>query len=139
LEQADDAFDFVTLIAALVIFTPILLFIMVPFLKGDVGGFDVQIEKTARVTEAEIIPEQRQLSANDVLLMLAVADKYTPSPNNIKIVVNGSIEIAIDDNFFNNRAEAVKGAKTVMPDNVPVKLELYAGPNGMRFWSVQRQ
>ncbi|QMV40502.1 hypothetical protein [Cohnella cholangitidis] len=139
MEQADDAFDFVTLIAALIIFTPILVFIMVPFLKGDVGGFDVQIEKTARVTEAEIIPENRQLTTNDVLLMLAVADKYTPSPNNIRLSVNGSFEIPLDDNFFIDRAATVRAAKAAMPDNVPVKLELFSGAAGLRFWDVQRQ
>ncbi|WP_239617488.1 hypothetical protein [Cohnella mopanensis] len=137
MEQSDDAFDLITLICALVIFTPIMVFVMVPFLNGHVGGFDVQIDKTARVTNAEIIPVHRQLKANDVVLMLAVADRYGPDPNKIRLSVNGSIEIKIDEDFFVNKAEKVIEAKTAMPVNENVKLQLFSDQLGMRFWDVQ--
>ncbi|WP_105614118.1 hypothetical protein [Vallitalea okinawensis] len=136
--MSDDAFDFVILMCVLVIFVPIMVTYSVPLLKGEVGGFDTQIEKTALKTSGEIIPHKREMTTADVLLMLVIADRYTPEPKNLQININApSNEIILDDNFLYNKREGIQIAYAAMPNTVPIQLKLYVGENGMRKWVVE--
>lgn len=138
MNELDDAFDVMTLIMALAIFTPIMVVCILPFMHGDVGGFNVQIEKTARETETEITsPPAETWSTDDILMMLAVADKYTPKPKKLRLNTGGTLqEISIDDNFLANKVEALQNAKLAMPSTVFVQMTLYSNSSGMRFWEV---
>lgn len=138
MHEADDSFDIITLIMVLAVFTPIMIWCTIPFLKGDVGGFGVQIEKTALTTQREIIPEQRVRTTDDVILMLVVADEYTPRPKSILLNTGASpLLIPINDDFLADRIYMLQMAKTVMPDRIPIQLDLFVDPVGMRYWGVQ--
>ena len=138
MQETDDALDMILLIMAVAVFTPIMVYCSIPFFKGDVGGFDVQIEKTALETEREIIPEERTLTANDVLLMMVIADRFTPEPQKVRLNVSGpSLEVAIDEEFLLNKAAKLQIAKGALPENRNVTMELHSGPSGMRFWNVK--
>ncbi|RED52806.1 hypothetical protein [Cohnella lupini] len=137
MNEADDSFDAIILIMVLAIFTPVMIYCAIPFFKGDVGGFGVQIEKAAPSTESEIVPTRRVIKANDILLMLVVADKYAPQPKKITLNPSGSpSEFSLDSAFLNNKALYLQDAKAALPANVNVRLSLYSGPSGMRFWGV---
>lgn len=138
MHEADDALDIVTLIAVMAVFVPIMMICAIPFFKGDVGGFGVQIEKTALETESEIVPMKPEFTTNDVLLMLVIADRYAPEPRAIRLnTYNAPMLIPFDDSFFTSRTTHLLEARRVMPNSLPVKLELYVGSQGMRFWEVQ--
>ncbi|WP_138755931.1 hypothetical protein [Paenibacillus sinopodophylli] len=137
MQEADDAFDMIILIMVLAIFTPIMVYCSIPLFKGEVGGFNVQIEKTALETESEIVPSERKMTTNDVLLMLVVADKFAPEPRNIRLNVwSDTLEIPVNEEFLLNRELKLQEAKGAMPDNIDVNMQLYSGPLGMRFWNV---
>lgn len=138
MSESDDAFDVLTLILSLALFTPIMVMFAIPLFQGKVGGFDVQIEKTARVTQAEIIPVRREVSTDDILLMLVVADTYTPEPKKLRINTAGTETIfSIDNDFFYDKITKLQLAKAAMPTTMDdVKLELFSGASGMRFWDV---
>ncbi|MEQ7052187.1 hypothetical protein ABN764_16150 [Paenibacillaceae sp. P-4] len=145
MNEADDALDLMTLIMALAIFTPIMIYCAVPLFQGHVGGFGVQIEKTALETESEIIPTARVMTTNDVLMMLVVADRYTPEPKKLRLNMMGTPrEFAIDDVFLTNKELMLQEARSLLPLSTPVQLSLFAGPRsdpsgtGMRFWEVHR-
>lgn len=151
MNEADDAFDVITLIMVLAIFTPIMIYCAMPFFKGDVGGFGVQIEKAALATKSEIIPIERPITTDDIMLMLVVADSNTPSPKKIRLSPTGiagpHTEFLLDDIFFANKALKLQEAKAALPA-VPapfVHLTLYSGISnasdltdltGMRFWDM---
>lgn len=138
MNEADDAFDVITLIMTLAIFVPIMVMCAIPLFQGDVGGFDVLIEKSAPPTESEIVLQSPEFTTRDALLMLVVADQHTPEPKRMRLNVAGSpVEIALNDAFFVNRLALLQQAHAAMPNQVDVKLQLYAGPSGMRFWEVQ--
>jgi len=135
MNEADDAFDLISLILALALFVPIMVICAVPYLRGDVGGFGVQIEKTARVTEGEIEPEPpRAISAGDFLLMLVVADRNSPIPKRLDI--NG-ISIELDESFFVNKAYYVELARQALPADNEVELQLYGNPSRLEYWQVR--
>ncbi len=139
MNETEDAFDVVVLIAAIMIFIPVMIYCTLPFLKGDVGGFDAMVEKTARQTESEIIPVERPLTTEDVILMLVVADRYAPRPGTLRISTSGApLQIELNDAFFANRTTALQNARAKLPVNQPVELELYSGPSGMRYWDVHQ-
>ena len=136
--EADDAFDIIILIMVLAIFTPIMIYQSIPFLKGDVGGFDVVIEKSAYQTESEIIPEKRQMTTEDVMLMVAVADPFMPEPRAMRIsMTSPGMLIPFNDSFFANRMQYLITARTSLPPNQPINAELFSGPSGTRFWNIQ--
>lgn len=139
MHETDDAFDVIILIMTLAIFVPFMVYCTVPLFKGEVGGFNVQIEKTALETEAEIIADSKEkLTTNDVLLMLVIADQFTPEPRKIRFNVAGNaVERPLDDEFLLNKEYGIQYAKAVMPDNINIDLDLYVGPSGMRFWNVK--
>ncbi|QGQ98788.1 hypothetical protein EHS13_29890 [Paenibacillus psychroresistens] len=152
MNEADDAFDIISLIMVLAIFVPIMVYCAIPYFQGDVGGFGVQIEKAALGKESEIVPTPRPITTNDVMLMLVVADKNARAPQKIRISLSGPsgihTEIPLDAEFFSNRALKLQDAKLVMPTTVPIYLQLYSGPSissdmsdlsGMRFWDVKPQ
>lgn len=137
MNESDDAFDAIILIMVLAIFTPIMIYCAIPFFKGDVGGFGVQIEKTALETKSEIVPTERDMTTDDVMLMLVVADRNTPLPKKIRLNTFGApTEFSIDDNFLENKVLMLQNAKAAMPSTLKVHLELFTGPSGMRFWDV---
>jgi hypothetical protein len=136
----DESFDLISLILVLALFTPIMIFSSIPLFKGYVGEFGTQIEKTALPTEGEIIPVERELTTDDAILMLAIADRYTPMPKALKVDVGeGEKEINIDMNFISNRTINMQDAKGVMQTLVPISLDLYSGPSGMRHWQISRK
>lgn len=137
MNEADDAFDTITLIMTLAIFIPLMVMCAIPLFQGDVGGFDVLIEKSAPPTESEIVPQRPVMTTQDVMLMLVVADKHTPQPQRIRLNMTGSpVEFVLDDAFFVNRLALLQQAHAAMPHNGEVQLQLYSGPSGMRFWDV---
>lgn len=138
MNEADDAFDAITLIMTLAIFVPIMVMLAIPLFKGEVGGFDVLIEKAAPPTESEIVLEPPKMTTRDALLMLVVADKHTPEPRRMRLsMAEGAVEFALNDAFFVDRLALLQQAQAAMPHQVDVRLQLYAGPSGMRFWDVR--
>lgn len=135
MHEADDAFDLISLILALALFVPIIISCAVPYLRGEVGGFDVQIEKTARVTEGEIEPERsRTFRAGDFLLMLIAADRNSPMPRRLDI--NG-LQIELNELFFVNKAEVVEQARLMLPRDDEIELVLYGNESQLSFWQVR--
>ena len=135
--ESEDALDAIILVMVLAIFTPIMMYCAIPFFKGDVGGFGVQIEKTALETKGEIVLKEPVLTTNDVMLMLVVADRNVPAPKEIRLSTTGTpTEFLIDDNFLTNKVQMLQNAKLAMPTPMSVHLELFSGPSGMRFWDV---
>ncbi|MBO9597424.1 MAG: hypothetical protein J7559_06350 [Cohnella sp.] len=140
MEEAESSFDMLLLIGVLALFLAIGLPFIIPFMKGDVGGFDVQIEKTAPVTRgilpASIDPEAGQRDSGDALLMLVIADENAPQPRKFRMDRNGTpLEIALDDAFFSNRKQLLETLWTGVPSNAKVDVRLFAGPEGMRYWN----
>lgn len=137
MDEAEDAFDLISLILALALFTPILVSCAVPYMRGEVGGFGVQIEKTARMTEGEIEPEQpRTVRANDLLLMLATADRNTPAPKRLDI--NG-LQVELDDAFFANKAVYIEQVRLMLPQNDEIELKLFGNASQLEYWQVRYQ
>ncbi|MFD0588513.1 hypothetical protein ACFQZE_10910 [Paenibacillus sp. GCM10027627] len=141
MNEADDAFDMIIMIMTVAVFVPIMIYCSIPFFKGEVGGFNVQIEKTAMETQRElIVEEERPLNTHDVLLMLAVADRFTPGPSRVNMNVHGSLDMPIDESFLLDKAAYIQLAKQAMPNKINVDMKLYAGPTGVMYWNVtQRQ
>ncbi|MFD0671953.1 hypothetical protein [Cohnella sp. GCM10027633] len=140
MEEAESSFDLITVILVLALFLPIGIPFIVPYLKGDVGGFDVQLEKTARVTASELRSEDenatQRYDSGDALLMLVIADENVPQPRKVRIDANGTpVEIELDEDFFANREYWLNQAWTAMPLNADVDMRLHAGPDGMRYWN----
>ncbi|THF74763.1 hypothetical protein [Cohnella fermenti] len=136
MNESDDALDIITLIAVLVLFVPIMVYCTIPYLKGDVGGFGIQIEKTALQTEREIVPQPTPFTTSDALLMLLVADNNAPEPKKVRLDMGTPLEIVLDASFMDNRLILLPEAYAAMPVNHSAKLDLYAGPTGLRFWNV---
>lgn len=101
--------------------------------KGDFGGFNTQIEKTAMKTRGEIVPATRDINRDDIMLMLAISDMYCQEPKTLRI--NGN-SMALDGGFFQNRTTYLMNAFTYMPTNSKMKFTLYVGSGGPRFWSI---
>ncbi|WP_027088414.1 hypothetical protein [Cohnella panacarvi] len=140
MEESESSFDMLLLIGVLALFLAIGLPLLIPFMKGDVGGFDVQIEKTAPVTRsmlsANVDPEARQYDSGDALLMLVVADENAPKPGKVRFDRNGTqLEITLDEAFFSNRKQSLETLWTGIPSHAKVDVRLYAGPEGMRYWN----
>lgn len=141
MEEAESSFDMMLLIGVLAMFLAIGLPFIIPFMKGDVGGFDVQIEKTAPVTRSELTanadPEARPYDSGDALLMLVIADENAPQPRKFRFDRNGTqLEIALNDAFFSNRKQMLESLWTGVPSNAKVDVRLYADPDGMMFWNL---
>jgi|GEM_PF-1072111 len=139
MNETDDAFDLITLVMVLAIFTPIMVYCAIPFFKGDVGGFDVQIDKTALSTESEIVPQDPKRTVADLLMMLVVADANTPQPKQLRLDFSGVQQpFALDEHFFSDRSEELQAAKSMLPANLAActRLRLFVGPAGMRFWNA---
>ncbi|MCD1257377.1 hypothetical protein B5M42_000820 [Paenibacillus athensensis] len=139
MNETDDAFDLITLVMVLAVFTPIMVYCAIPFFKGDVGGFDVQIEKTALNTESEIVPVAPERTVADLLMMMVVADAYTPQPRQLRLDFSGKqMSVALDENFLSDKGSALQTAKSLLPANLNAcsRLQLFVGPSGMRFWNA---
>ena len=129
--NTDDIIDVVVTILILALFVPIMIGQTVPLLRGTLGGFDVQIEKTALPTRGEIAPIKNSFTSHDAILMLVVADDYFPDPRVVEI--NGTT-INIDAAFLGNRVGALQQAAAAMPTVKDMQYELYVGPTGKRKW-----
>ena len=94
----------------------------------------MQIEKTALETKSEIVPTERVMTTDDIMLMLVVADRNTPLPKKIRLNTFGApTEFSIDDNFFANKELMMQNAKAAMPTTVPVHLRIiYSTPFRVR-------
>jgi hypothetical protein len=135
MEETDSAFDVIGLILVLALFTPILISCTLPFLRGEVGGFQVQIEKTARTTEDVIVPRNpRPTSANDFLLMLVVADRNSPMPRMLDI--NG-LQLEMDEAFYTNKAYQVEQVRQLLPSGGEVDIRLYGNSTELAYWQVR--
>lgn len=135
MHEPDDAFDLISLILALALFAPIIVSCAVPYLRGEVGGFGVQIEKTARVTEGEIEPERaRTVRAGDFLLMLIAADRNSPMPKRLDI--NG-LHVELNELFFANKAEVVNQARIMLPRDDEIEMVLYGNESQLSYWQVR--
>src|SRR5690606_38490160 len=123
MNEGDDAFDLISLILVLALFTPVLVSYAVPLLRGEVGGFGVQIEKTARVTEGEVEPEPpRAVRSDDLLLMLVVADKQGAAPQTLDI--NG-VFIQLDDQFFAQKAFGIESVRQLLTPGRELTFRLF--------------
>lgn len=135
MDEADDAFDLISLILVLALFTPILIACAVPLIRGEVGGFGVQIEKTARTTEDVIVPRTPPAtSADDFLLMLVVADRNSPAPKRLDI--NG-LPFELDESFYVNKAYRVEQAREALPRDEEIDLRLFGNADGLAHWQVR--
>lgn len=135
MNEGDDAFDLISLILVLALFTPILFSYTVPLLRGEVGGFGVQIEKTARVTEGELEPEPpRIIRSDDLLLMLVVADKQGAAPKTLDI--NGVV-VQLDDSFFAQKAAAIESVRTLLTPGRELTFRLYGNESRMEYWEIR--
>lgn len=149
MHETDDAFDLIALVMVLAIFVPIMVMISIPYFKGEVGGFNVKIEKTALETQAEIIPIQREIFSEDILLSLVVADRHTPPPQRVRINTGGAPwTIELNEAFHVNKGAFLNQYAQSMHSNTLVRTLLYVGPtnpsdslgiSGMRFWDIQLQ
>ena len=127
-EEALSLFTSIMIFAALLSLT---IMVSIHFFLKDWAGFGSFKEKSANVTTAEIIPQERIQTRDDAMLMLAVADENTPTPKLIDI--NGT-QIVLDSVYFGNRLMSMQIALAVMPNNVPYTHTLYIGPSGPRYW-----
>ncbi len=134
--HSDDLIDGIIMLLLLSLFIPFTLTHARPLYKGEFGGFAVQIEKTCLKTIGEIIPSKRSFTSHDTILLLAIADDYSPNPRVIEI--NGT-SINIDTNFLTNRIKALQDAHTAMPVNCNMTLDLYVGPSGLRKWVIKNE
>ncbi len=136
---ADDIFDILLLILVIAILTPIMIGNAIPMFKGDVGGFNTLIEKTAQQTGGEIKPVERPFTREDVLLMALIADRKTPQPAVFQSVVDGvSPEITVDS-LLQQRANMLQTLNSYTTYTGQLKLETYIGNTGIRKWVVARK
>lgn len=134
--HTDDMIDIVTTVIILAILIPITVSLARPFYRNELGGFGVQIEKTALKTQGELLPNNKDFNSNDTMLLLAVADEYFPEPKIIEI--NGTV-INIDSVFFTNRIPALQAAYAAMPTVRDMNIQLYVGKDIQRKWVISNE
>ncbi|WP_113672719.1 hypothetical protein [Vallitalea guaymasensis] len=134
--HTDDMIDIVTTVIILAILIPITVSLARPFYRNELGGFGVQIEKTALKTQGELLPNNKDFNSNDTMLLLAVADEYFPEPKIIEI--NGTV-INIDSVFFTNRIPALQAAYAAMPTVRDMNIQLYVGKEIQRKWVISNE
>lgn len=135
-EGVDFSLDLVVVILIIAMLSPFFFKSATFMLNPNFGGFDSKLqEKTAQYTTEELYPTKRVIDRDDIMLMLAVADKYTMSP--IKYDINGFI-FDVDDIYFNNRISVMVNSFAVM-DTAPKKFTLYYGPSGPRKWVIENE
>lgn len=123
--HTDDMIDIVTTIVILAIFIPITFKLAQPFYKGKLGGFGIQIEKTALKTKGELLPNEITFTPDDVILMLAIQDEYFPEPKVIEIKTHSrSTIINIDDAFFINRSSILHSTYSFLPSNKKTNMNI---------------
>lgn len=137
--EEDSALDLLVTILAVAIFLPIMMVQFAYFMSDNVGGFNVVIEKSAMVTETEIVPTKREVTTEDLILMLVVADRYSPSPKTLDINLgNGREVININNEFLGNKTFYLQRVASIigaMGD--PIDIDLFVGPSGPRFWGIR--
>lgn len=129
--NTDDIIDVIVMVIILALFSSVTIANTIPLYRGQLGGFDVQIEKTALPTTGEIVPMKKDFTAHDTILMLVIADDYFPEPRVVEI--NGTT-ININSSFIDNRVSALIQAAAAMPTANNMTYELYVGPSGKRKW-----
>ena len=150
---ADDIFDILLLMLVLAIFTPIMLTNAIPLFKGDIGGFDTLVEKTAQKTDEEIIPVEKSIKKEDLLLMTAIADTTTRQPAFLQLsidknndgIVTDSIVVANDElsdeitinEIINQKAKVLSIINTyIVFDDDELEFRTLVGANGIEKWVV---
>lgn len=137
MRKSVDAYTELLIIILVIAMTaPSFFNISLKLMRSDFGGFGTQIEKTAMRTTAEIKPLGRELTRDDIMLMLAVTDTYVQEPR--MYLVNGTA-IYIDEAFLENRTLSLVVGYSAMPANVPMKMKLHCGPSGVRYWSIDNK
>jgi hypothetical protein len=124
----------IDLLVSLMIFATLIslpVFVTINFLARDWAGFKAVEDKSARTTVAEILPQERIITRDDVMYTLAVADANTPAPAILDI--NGT-QVHLNSTFFENRLPYMAVAYSAMPNNLPYRYSLFAGNSGLRFW-----
>lgn len=135
-EGTDWALELVVVVLILAMMSPFFFKVSTYMLTPTFGGFGSTIaEKTALNTTEEIFPTKRIIDRNDVMLMLAVADKYAMDP--IQYDINGFI-FNVDDTYFSNRVTILATAFANM-DASAKEIVLYYGPGGPRKWVIQNE
>jgi hypothetical protein len=143
--NTDDIIDVIVMIIILALFSSVTIANTIPLYRGQLGGFDVQIEKTALPTSGEIVPIKNGFTKHDAILMLVIADEYFPEPRVIEIIGKEdlnplepndptTITIDIDSLFFHNRTEDLIAADKAMRESNNMNYELYVGQSGLRKW-----
>lgn len=134
---ADDILDVLLLIFVIAILSPIMITNAIPMIKGDVGGFDTLIDKTARKTTAEIKPKQRILTKEDVLLMAVIADKKMPRPATVRIAAGSgeSGDIVLED-FLNRQQQVLNTINSYVPVDKGLEIKTQVGSIGIKKWMV---
>jgi hypothetical protein len=129
--NTDDIIDVIVMVIILALFSSVTIANTIPLYRGQLGGFDVQIEKTALPTSGEIVPIKKSFTKHDAILMLVIADDYFPEPRVVEI--NGTT-INIDSAFIANRTLALMQADAAMTSSNNMDYKLYSGSSGKRKW-----
>lgn len=107
MEELDEALDMGATIMLLALFLLLLLPNISKMRSDAYGGFDTTIEKTALKTDATLPDIPRNFHREDILLTMAVTDRYVPNPHVFTIDNDGNgttdLTVNIDDNFLQNR------------------------------------
>lgn len=140
-DEVEISIDLVIMILCSTVFALFMLPIMFHMVTGNFGGFDTQIEKTALPTGGEMLPPvDPTLSNGDVVLIVAVADRYTPMPG--KLNIRGT-EIPLKNykvdntthSFEAERVALIQSAYNACDWNNPTgKWDLVSGPDGKMYW-----
>ena len=137
----DDILDIIILIVTLALMSPVMISQSIPLFRGDLGGFNDQIEKTALHTDSTLHPLARTFTTEDTMLMLAVQDEYCPQPKSVEIDVDTPTgpDISIDQNYVAYKESGLSTAYGAMQTGLSnVNMNLYVGPNGLRKWVVSK-
>ena len=156
--EIDDLFDIVTLIVILALFVPVTFKYSEPLFKGNVGGFNVQIEKTAKKVNYEIKIKEKMMTLTDIMYCLLVNDEEINGINKVELIIKGyndcnfssveveyKYEINIDENFKQNKEQILENKfkyindvidreSTTIYENFYIKL--YVDNNGFRKWVI---
>lgn len=121
---ADDILDVVLTVAISLVLMISIFQNGQALVKDNLGGFDTQIEKTARKTESTITIEPKEISYADVVYMLLNADKYCPEPKRLNVLGLG---IEFNDELFKNKEEALNAVLTKLDTNKQYKYKYTEG------------
>ena len=133
---SDDILDILLLIFVIAVLTPIMIVNAIPMFRGDIGGFNTLIEKTAHETSGEIKPVERSFKREDVLLMAVIADRKAPKPAKFQSAVGvQSPDISID-NLVKQRISMFNILKSCIVYTGQLEIQTYVGSADIVKWVV---